>query len=347
MAQRIACMMFGFGSVARELVRLAEEKAALIRERYGREIAFTVIVTGRHGRAWNPEGLPAGAALEAYRAGDLSVLSVRTPPEDPLRIIEEIPADLFIELTPLDPEEGRPALDYIRAALDAGMDVVTANKGPIAHAYHELRDQAAHRGRRLRFESTVMDGIPVFKLGACGLPGAEIRALRGILNSTTHLVLTEMERGRTMAAAVRKAQDLGIAETDPSHDLEGWDAAVKICILARVLMNARLRPQDVQRRGITGLTPGDLQAAVAESRRIKLVCRAARNHDGTVRASVGPEPLPEDDLLARLSGTATGLVIETDVLTPLGLFELADSSPRQTAYGVLADILHLITHPSG
>lgn len=344
MVRKATLLIFGFGSVAQALSQMLMEKGLSIRHRYNTELVITGVVTANHGSAWNPEGIPPAQLTDTYPRGNLSILSVQPVPENPLDAIKRIPADFFIELTPLNPKSGQPALDFIRTALSSGKHVVTANKGPIAHAYRELQALATSTNKSLRFESTVMDGIPIFKLKSCGLPGAEIRSLYGILNSTTHLVLTEMEKGLSMSEAIAKAQALGIAEADPTNDIEGWDAAVKTCILANVMLNADIRPQDVKRQGIQNLTSDDIRNALASGMRPKLICRAVRENTGFVRTTVQPEFLPLDDPLGRLSGTATALVWETDVLTPLGLFELANSSPRQTAYGVLADILHIFDH---
>src|SRR5262249_11091411 len=133
-------------------------------------------------------------------------------------------ATLLIELTTLNPQNGQPALNHIRSALQAGMDVITANKGPIAHAQSELQIMAQQHNAQLRFESTVMDGLPIFNLAQFTLQAAGIRALRALLNATTSLVLSMIEQGHSLEEAIQKAQSLDIAEADPWHDLDGWDA---------------------------------------------------------------------------------------------------------------------------
>jgi len=142
-----------------------------------------------------------------------------------------------------------------------GAHAASANKGPIVHAYHELRALAEAKGQSFFFESTVMDGTPIFSLFGRTLPCVELRSFRGLLNSTSNVVLTEMENGLDFDAAVRRAQEIGVAETDPSDDLDGWDPAVKICALAIVLMDVPLKLADVERTGIRGLTPEAVRAA--------------------------------------------------------------------------------------
>jgi homoserine dehydrogenase len=207
----------------------------------------------------------------------------------------------------------------------------------LAFAYRELRDLAVAQGRAFLFEATVMDGAPVFSLARAGLPAACVRGFRGVLNSTTNYILTQMEAGVSFDAAVRSAQTMGIAESDPSADIDGWDATVKTVVLANVLLGADIRPTDVDRTGIRGLTPIDLQAAHGRGRRIKLVCQAAHKDDRLV-ARVAPEEVPLDDPLASLSGTSSMLTLHTDTLKRLSLIE-SEPEPAQTAYGVLADLI--------
>jgi homoserine dehydrogenase len=245
---------------------------------------------------------------------------------------------VVFEITSLDPETGQPAIDHIRAALEYGAHVVTANKGPIVHAYTELRDLAASKGRRFLFEATVMGGAPIFSLFREALPAAHLKRFRGILNSTTNVILTEMENGLSFEDGVKRAQDMGIAETDPSADVDGWDATVKVAALATVLMGVRLRPQDVQREGIRGLTGEAVRAARAEGRPYKLVCQAERTDDGRVVARVHPEQVSLSDPLASVRGSTSLVHFELDTLHGLTLSE-QDADVVTTAYGLLADLI--------
>ena len=144
----------------------------------------------------------------------------------------------MFESTPVNYATGQPAVDYLRAALEHGMHAVSANKGPVVHAYRELTALARSKGVNYYFESAVMDGAPIFSLFRETLPAVSLRGFRGILNSTTNLILTRMEAGESFDQAVAYAQSIGIAETDPSGDVDGWDAAVKVAALATVLMDA-------------------------------------------------------------------------------------------------------------
>jgi homoserine dehydrogenase len=244
-----------------------------------------------------------------------------------------------MEATWLNPHTGQPATDYVRQALRAGRHVVTANKGPVAFAYRELTELAQQRGVGFFFESTVMDGAPVLAIARESLLATTVHRIRGILNSTTNYILTCMEEGVPFDEAVAKAQHIGIAEADPSIDLDGWDSTVKIVVLANVLMGADLRPDDVVRTGLAGLTSTDAEIAAASGRRIKLVCEAIRDGDA-VRASVRPVRLPSSDPLSQVRLTSSAVTIETDTLPQLTVVE-GDPDPATTAYGMLVDLINI------
>jgi homoserine dehydrogenase len=245
----------------------------------------------------------------------------------------------MLEASSLNWRTGQPAIDHIRAALEAGAHAVSANKGPIVHAHAELRALAERAGRRFLFESTVMDGTPIFSLFARTLPAVELRGFRGLLNSTSNVVLTEMERGLDFDAAVRRAQEIGVAETDPTDDLEGWDPAVKVAALAIVLMGAPLRLEEIERTGIRSLSPEAVRAARAAGQPYKLVCRAERQGSRVV-ASVRPEQLPLSDPLAHLTGTTSAIYFDLDVF---GLTIVEHKAEVvATAYGLLADLIRAI-----
>ena len=197
---------------------------------------------------------------------------------------------------------------------------------------------SAHaKGRHFFFESTVMDGTPIFSLFPRCLPAVELRGFRGILNSTTNVVLTEMEKGLDLDQAVKRAQEIGVAETDPSDDLDGWDAAVKVAALAIVLMDAPITLDQVERVGIRTISPEQVRAARAAGMRYKLICRAERTPEGGIRASVRPEQLPMSDPLALLEGTTSALRFDMDVF---GL-SIIEHKPGviATAYGLFADFI--------
>ena len=246
-------------------------------------------------------------------------------------------ADVLFEATSLNVRDGEPAVDHLRAALEHGAHAITANKGPIVYAYQELQALAQRHDRRFLFESTVMDGIPIFSMFRENLPSLRLQGFRGILNSTTNVILGGMEEGLSFDDSLRKAQDLGVAETDASHDLEGWDAAVKVAALVIVLMGENIRLDAIQREGIRKLTGEQVRAARAAGTPYKLVCEARRGASG-IEARVGPQKLPLTDALARVPGTSSIVEFHTDIFPGLVLTE-ENPGIYATAYGMLADFV--------
>jgi homoserine dehydrogenase len=241
---------------------------------------------------------------------------------------------IVIETTTLDIDAGEPASAHVRRAIECGCHVVTANKGPAAFAYHDLSSRAIQKGVRFLFEGAVMDGIPLFNLVRDTLPTVRIHGFRGVVNSTTNHILTALENGHEFAPALARMQAEGIAEADPSLDVDGWDAAAKTAILANVFLDARVTPHDIDRTGIGPDTAARARAAVANGQRLRLVASASR----TGRPSVRLIELPPDDLLAGLRGTANALILETDTLGQVAISQL-DGGLTHTAYALLTDVI--------
>jgi homoserine dehydrogenase len=252
--------------------------------------------------------------------------------------VRQLDYDVLVELSTLSIQQrGEPALSHVREALMRGRHVVTANKAPAAFAYHELVELAREKGVKFLHESTVMDGTPVFSLAREGLKGATVRSVSGVLNSTTNFVLSRMEQGESLESAVRTAQKEGFAEADPRHDLEGWDAAAKITVLANALMGASLTPFDVDRQGITHVSVQDAQRAVQSGKNLKLICKAWREGEN-VRARVKLEEVERGHPFAPIRESGSILMIETDLLAPFVISE-TDPTLYDTAYGVINDLL--------
>lgn len=245
-------------------------------------------------------------------------------------------ADVLIELTPTNLQTGEPGLGHVRAAIDAGLHVVTTNKGPIALAYRELDAAARVAGVQLRFEGTVMSGTPVLNLCESGLAGAGIRGLRGVVNGTCNFILSEMERGIAYQEALDDAQRRGYAEADPSGDVDGWDAAAKALILANCVLGADLAIEDVTRTGIRGLSAADIEAAAEEGNSWRLVVRVDRI-DGGWSAGVAPEKVDRNDPLGSLTGPGNLLVFDTEALGEVSIAG-PGAGRRATGHAVVADL---------
>lgn len=317
-------------------MRLLAAKEATLRHEFGIEWKLTGVASRRIGWVAEAKGLDPIAAL----GHGFPKAPEGTAPRNVREWLTAARADVLFEASSLNRHDGQPATDHLKAALESGAHAISANKGPIVHAYTELRQLAHAKNRKFFFESTVMDGAPIFSMFPHSLPAVELRGFRGILNSTTNVVLTEMEKGLTLDEAVKRAQEIGVAETDPSNDLDGWDAAVKVAVLVIVLMGVPIKLEDVERVGIRTVTPEQVAAARAAGMRYKLICRAARTSDGGVRASVRPQQLPLSDTLAMREGTTSVLRFDMDVF---GL-TVVEHKPGviATAYGLLADFIRAV-----
>jgi homoserine dehydrogenase len=328
----------GFGNVNRTLVRLLRDREKELRDCHGVTWRITGLASRRLGWVADSSGLnnailddPQKCKLPAKEAAGLN--NVRD-------WLQAAHADVLFEATSLNVENGQPAIDHIRAALERGAHAITANKGPVVHAYQGLSEQAAKVGKRFLFESAVMDGVPIFALFRDTLPLVKLQAVRGILNSTTNVILSEMENGLSFDAALAKAQALGVAETDASYDIDGWDAAVKVTALVTVLMGMSMKPDQVKREGIRKLSAQAIRDAKAGGKRYKLVCRLKRLGD-TVEASVQPESLPLSDPLATVDGTSSIICFQTDIFPELVITE-NNPGLEATAYGMLADFVRAV-----
>jgi homoserine dehydrogenase len=331
--KRFRVCFIGFGNVGRALARLLVAKSTELRENYGVEWEITGVATRRMGwrasaSAIDVRALLDGTAETETYSGINEWLAHAKP-------------DVVFETTSLNPENGQPAIEYLRAALQSGAHTITANKAPIVYAYDELNQLAVAQGKRLLFESTVLDSAPVFSLFRETLPAVKMRGFSGVFNSTTNIILETMETGRSFVEGVKSAQELGVAETDPSHDVDGWDAVMKVCAIARVVLKTPLLPVHVRREGIRGLDHRILQAARAEGKPFKLLSRATVNGDGTVTASVRPEQIAINDPLGNVRGTSLAIHFELDTIPGLTIVSHRPNL-QSTAYGLLADFINAV-----
>jgi homoserine dehydrogenase len=329
--KRYRLCFLGFGNVGRALARLLVSKANELRENYGIEWEIVGVATRRMGWRVSENAIDVANLL----AGNDETPAVHGMDEW-LTIAKP---DVVFETTSLNPETGQPAIEYLKKALLAGAHAITANKAPIVYAYDELNAIAVAQGKRLMFESTVLDSAPVFSLFRETLPAVKIRGFSGVFNSTTNVILETMEEGRSFAEGVKTAQELGVAETDPSNDVEGWDAIMKVCAIARVILRTPLKPADVRREGIRDLDSAMLKAARAEGKPFKLLSKATVNADGSVTAFVRPEQIALNEPLGGVRGTSLAIHFELDTIPGLTIISHRPNL-QSTAYGLLADFIN-------
>jgi len=327
----------GFGNVGKSFARLLLSKQTELHNLYALTYSITGIATASHGMAVDLDGIDL---LRALKANEYQDFCKTTPPTSVEEWIDACEADVLFETTPVNYTTGQPAANYLRAALERGMHAITANKGPVVHAYQELKQIAASQGRYFLFESTVLDGAPIFSLFQRALPAAQLISFQGILNSTTNLILTKMGQGDEFNQAVKYCQNIGIAETDPSGDIDGWDAAVKVAALVTVLMGIPIKPSEVQRQGIRDITGQQVLQAAQEGKRWKLIC-SGEKQGKSVHAKVQPELVGVESLFYNIMGTSSLIQFRTDVLGQFSIIE-TDPGPDTTAYGLLSDFIYAV-----
>ncbi len=321
--------LIGLGNVNRGLLELLEQKKADLAA-LGIEFLITGVYSRRLGFVVNPNGLDIKALLENKLPADSSIQNV-------VEFLKAAQTNVLFEASSLEPFSGQPAIDYIRAALQLGAHAITANKGPIVHAAAELEALAVANHVKFRYEATFMGGIPIYSLLRECLPVAKLLRFCGLPNSTSTVILEAWENGLSYEAGVRRAQEMGIAETDPSMDVDGWDSAVKIVGLANTVMKAQLKLEDCQVVGLRSLTPEQVRHAKAVGQPYRLVARLEQTPQG-VTARVMPEQV--EGVFALVSGNDMFARFEFDVLPAIELIS-RDSGAKETAYDMLSDFVNL------
>ncbi len=344
--QTIPVCLVGFGNVGKALVRLLDKKQPVLRERFGFETIITGIATGTHGYAIDPSGLDGYRAIQLVESGlTLEGISKVSGPLTNLAFIRQCNAEVMFENTPVNHHTGQPAADHLKTALECGMHAITANKGPVVYAFDVLTALARAHDRRFLFESAVMDGAPIFSLFRGPLPAVELKGFFGILNSCTNLLLEMMEEGKTLDEAVAFGKSIGITETEPSADIDGWDAAIKVSALATVLMGIPLKPDQVDRAGIRGISQEMITAAREAGERWKLVCTCKKDGNELI-AKVTPQRIAPTSPLYCVNGTSSFVQFEMDTLPGYGILE-NNPGPETTAYGLLADLINAVRGREG
>ncbi len=339
--QQVRFLLIGAGNVGRRFLELVDRKREVLLGRLGLEL-IAVGVADSSGAAICPDGLDLNqlTALKAAGQGVAAYPRWGRPGLAPLEMVQTAGADLLVDASPANLKDGQPGLGCIEAALASGMHVVTANKAPLVLAFPRLLGVARSQGVALRFDATVAGGLPAVNLGQRDLAAADILRLEGLVNLTANYILTRMaDEGLTYAEALAEAQAAGHAEADPSLDVEGWDAAAKLVILAHSVLGTPATLDDVSVEGILGVDARALRQASAEGKRIKLLSIAVPEGDG-FRFTVGPVRLPVDHPLARLGAQQMGIVYHTDISGVISA-AILEQTPGPTASAVLRDVVQI------
>ncbi len=332
-------LISGYGGIGRAFAGLLNSKRDQLVAQYGLSLPLVAVTTG-HGAAVAQDGLPLDALLVLGRKDSPALLEGYGSDATTVSLIERGVADVLIETTPTDIKTGEPGMTHLRTALEHRMHVVTATKGPLVLAFPTLRHLAEDRGVALKFSSATAAALPAFDLGAYCLAGTTIQKIEGTLNGTTNFILTRMARfDESYANALAEAQLRGIAEPNPTLDVEGWDSANKLVIIANSVLGAELTLDQVSVSGITNITPELLKSAATEGKTLKLIARA-EVIEGRVEASVGVHALPLDHPLAHVTGSEKGITYTTDTMDKVSAVG-GKSDPRAAAAAMLKDVINL------
>ncbi|GCE16628.1 homoserine dehydrogenase [Dictyobacter kobayashii] len=340
--KKVRLSIVGFGVVGQGLAELLHKKRELLQRDYDLDVSLVSVANSRHGFIYREAGLDIPTLLEL--AAQRQPLTQHPGVDHWTSVVEGLQAtqaDVLAEATWTNLQDAEPGLSHIRTALKKGMHVTIANKGPAALAAGELLALAQQQGVQLRMEATVMAGTPVLSTVSEGMAGVSVQAVRGILNGTTNYILSAMAEGRDYAEVLAEAQAQGYAEADPTADVEGYDVVAKTVILAALVFGQFIKPEQVQRQGITGVTLEQIQQAARAGKRIKLIAsisRAADDPQAPLLARVEPVALPLDDALAHVNGAMNAITFHGDSLSAVTISG-PGAGRLQTGQGLLADLI--------
>ena len=329
--------ILGFGTVGQGICEILSDKEGYLKNKYDFEFDIVAVSDLHFGNMYNPQGLDINELLE--KGSQKTPFSSDLKEWDNLAMIKESNATTILELTYTDLETGGPAMAHCRTALGAGKNIVTSNKGPAALAYPEMKKIADENGSKFLIEGTVCAGTPVINLSDGPLAGCEISKIRGILNGTTNYMLSEMEKGVGYEEVLKIAQEKGYAEADPTGDVEGHDAQGKVTILANIVMGASLKVSDIPCKGITQITPEDIENARNNNKRWKLI-GSVENNNGEVKGSVSPEMIDMSHPLAGVMGATNALTFTTDLLGDVTIVG-PGAGKIETGFSILTDLLRI------
>lgn len=333
--------MFGFGNAGKAFARILISKQEEIRTSLDFDIIVTAIVTLTRGNLVDVHGIDLQKAIKDIELeGHFDKNSMAYSKYNSEEILKNADYDVLLEITPLNILSGEPAIHNITTAFNRKKHAITANKGPIAWAYKELKALSKQQGVSFLHETAVMDGTPIFNLVEDTLPMCKIKGLKGILNTTTNFVLDEMSKGYSFEEAIAEGKNRGFVEADASMDIEGFDAAAKTAALINVLMEGNVTPINIKRKGIQHITHEHIAKAEESGKVIKLLCEASLQ-DNKIIGEVKPVEIEKDNIFASIKGTSSVLSINTDLMGEVTIVE-HDPEIQQTGYGLFSDLLRLI-----
>ncbi len=321
----------GFGTVGQGLVEVLERRRDFFDNKYGEQPVVVGVIDSKTA-AVDQNGLDMKAIVER-KVKERSVSSV--PYTDSIEVMDSVDYDILIEVSPTDVKTGGTGLKNITHALEKGKDVITVNKGPLALKFQELIALAKKNGCKFRFEGSVGGAMPIINLCHENLNGEKITSIRGIFNGTCNYILSKMDNGQPFEQALKEAQQLGYAETDPTNDVEGYDAATKVVILANSVFHRNVTFKDVSITGITGITPDAIAQAASHNMVIRLIGEIS-----DTRLEVSPRLIPIGHPLS-IAGTLNIAQIDADLAGPITITGRG-AGKIETASAILSDLISIM-----
>lgn len=328
--------LVGCGNVGTALLEILHEKKAELAAKYDFKYEVTLITDLMKGTLSAPCGIDLGLALDELKA-NRSFMNLPQARGELGTLLDSSKATMMAEATPTNVKTGEPGLSNIRTAIARGISVTTTNKGPLAVAWEELKKTAKCCGAQLRYEGVVMSGTPLIEMLERGMAGDTVIKFEGILNGTTNFILTKMEEGMSYPDALEEAKRLGYAESDPTGDIEGWDAAAKVAILARIVFGKKMPVDTIERMGIAEVSPEKIAEARNAGYRIKPVA-GVENINGILKGYVTPKEIPFSHPLASVAGAANALTVTSEHLGEVTLSG-PGAGRRETGQALLADLI--------
>ncbi len=338
----IRIVLVGLGNLGRRFCEIVAERTEMLQDRYGLTLVLVGAADSR-GAAYDAGGLDMATVARIKREGGTVANYPRAGRVGwgAVDLVREAEADVLLEASPVNLDLGaEPALACIRLAMEKGMHVVTPNKGPLVVAFRELHALATAKGVAFRYDGTVAGGAPALNLGCRDLRGSQVRLIEAVPNLVTGYVMDVLADGASWDDAIKQAKESGALEGDGSWDLEGFDAAAKLVILANAVLGVDARMDDVVRTGITQIPVAALRAAAARGERYRLLARAERLPDGGYELTAVPTPMPADHPLGRLGRRQMGVVYSTDIYGTLTLI-IDEQTPIPSSASMLRDLLDI------
>ena len=322
----------GFGTVGQGFAEVIKRRRDFFEDKYGEQPVVVGVIDSKT-FAVDQKGLDLDRLVA--RKQEKKGVSDETY-SDALAVMDSVKYDLLIEVSPTDVETGGTGLMTIRHALECGKDVITVNKGPLALHFHDLIALAKKNGCKFRFEGSVGGAMPIINLCHENLKGEKISSIRGIFNGTCNYILSKMDNGQPFEQALKEAQQLGYAETDPTNDVEGYDAATKVVILANSVFHRDVSFKDVKITGITGITPDAIAQAKSHNMVIRLVGEITET-----RLEVAPRLIPIGHPLS-IAGTLNIAQIDADLAGPITI-NGRGAGKIETASAILSDLIAIMS----